>query len=178
LEAISSTLTKNVNIETILASVGQIVKSDIFLAKVSQAIIIGFSLPIDKDIMEFAEQEKVIIKSYNLIYELIKELTEVSGLLKEKEKQEKYIKGEAKVLATFIIEKEKIAGIKVLNGKISINDQIELYRNNKSIGKAKVVSLKTRAESITNVKKNEEAGMIFYPRLDFNIGDVIKSYSI
>jgi len=178
LDAILSTLVKNENIEIILASVGEIAKSDVFLAKISQAIIIGFPLPVNKDIMEFAEQEKVIIKSYSLIYELLEELTEVSRLLKEKEKREKYIKGEAKILATFIIEKEKIAGIKVLKGKFNINDQIELYKDNKLIGKAKVVSLKIRAETITEVKKNEEAGMIFYPQVDFNIGNVVKSYSI
>lgn len=178
LEAILSTLTKNENIETILASVGGIAKSDVFLAKISQAIIIGFSLAIDKNIIEFAGQEKVIIKSYNLIYELLEELTEVSGLLKEKEKEEQFIKGEAKILATFIIEKEKIAGVKVIKGKINLDDQIDLYRNNRLVGKAKIVSLKTRAKTITEIKKNEEAGMIFYPQLDFNIGDVVKSHSI
>ncbi len=178
LEAILSTLIKNENIETILASVGEIAKSDVFLAKISQAVIIGFSLAIDKNIVEFAEKEKVIIKSYNLIYKLLEELTEVSGLLEEKQKEEQSFKGEAKILATFIIEKEKVAGIKVIKGKINLDDQINLYRNNKLFGKAKIVSLKTRAKTVNEVKKNEEAGMIFYPQFDFNIGDMIKSYSI
>lgn len=178
LEAILSHISSNKNIEIILASIGEITKSDIFLAKISQAIIIGFSLSIDKSIYELAKEEKVILKSYSLIYELLEELTEVSLFLKEKEEKELQLKGEAKILASFIIEKERIAGIKIIKGKINLEDQIELYRDNKLIGKAKVVSLKKRAQSVTEVKKNEEAGMIFYPQLDFNIGDVIKSYSI
>jgi len=178
LEAILSALNKKENIEIILAAVGEITKSDVFLAKVSQAIIIGFSLPFDKTISDLAKQEKVILKSYNLIYELLEELSEASQLMKEKERKEQFLKGEAKILATFIIEKEKIAGIKVTKGKINLGDQIEIYRDKRLIGKAKIVSLKTRAKAIAEVKKNEEAGMIFYPQLDFYVGDVIKSYSI
>jgi translation initiation factor IF-2 len=178
LEAILANLDKNENIETILASVGEITKSDVFLAKISKAIIISFSVAVNKAIIELTKQEKVILKSYSLIYELLRELTEVSSLLREKEEKAQSTKGEAKILATFIIEKEKIAGIKVLKGKINVNDQIELYRDNKLVGRTKAVSLKKRAKTVNEIKKNEEAGMIFYPLLDFNIGDVVKSYSI
>ena len=178
LEAILSHISSSKDIEIILASTGEITKSDIFLAKISQAIVIGFSLSIDKNIYDLAKEEKVIVKSYSLIYELLEELKEVSLFLKEKEEKEIHLKGEAKILASFIIEKEKIAGIKVVKGKINLDDQMELYRDNKLIGKAKIVSLKKRAQPVIEVKKNEEAGIIFYPQLDFNIGDVIKSYSI
>lgn len=178
LEAILSSASGNENIEITLAAVGSINKSDIYLAKMSQSVIVGFAIPIDKNIVELAEQEKVVIKSYSIIYQLLEELTEVSHLLKEKETKEKQVKGEGKILATFIIEKEKIAGFKVLKGKINLNDQIELYRDERLVGKAKIVSLKTRAKTITEVKKNEEGGMIIYPQLDFHIGDLIKSHSI
>lgn len=178
LDAILSSLSKNENIEISLAAVGEITKSDIFLAKVTAAIIIGFGMPVDKTIVNLAETEKIVIKTYSLIYQLFDELTEVSNLLIEKEQKEKQVKGEAKILASFIIEKEKIAGVKVLKGKININDQIELYRDNKLKTHAKIVSLKSRSKNIAEIKKNEEGGMIFYPQLDFNIGDMVKSYSI
>lgn len=178
LEAVMSSLEKGENIEIVLASIGEITKSDIFLAKVSKAIIVGFSVSIDKRIRQFADQEKVVIKSYSLIYKLVEALTKVSRLILEQDEREKSAKGEAKIIARFIIEKEKVAGVKVLKGKINLEDEIELQRDGKLIGKAKIVSLKQRAKSIKEVKKNEEAGMIFYPQLDFSIGDVIKSYSI
>jgi translation initiation factor IF-2 len=178
LETILSHLSDNKNIEIILASIGEINKSDLFLAKISKAIIIGFSLSVNKKIIDLAKEEKIVIKTYSLIYKLLEELVEVSDLLKEKEKKELRLKGEAKILASFIIEKERIAGVKIIKGKINLEDQIDLYRNNKLMGKGKVVSLKIKAKTVSQIKKNEEGGMIFYPQLDFNIGDVVKSYSI
>lgn len=178
LDAVLASLLKNESIEIMLSGVGEIAKSDIFLAKVSKAIVIGFGVQAPKAVSELAEQEKVIIKTYSLIYQLLEELTEVSHIMMEKEIKEKYIKGEAKVMASFIIEKEKIAGIKITKGKVNIKDQIELFRGDRLVGKAEVVSLKHRAKDMNELKKDMEGGILFYPVLDFNIGDVIKSYSI
>lgn len=177
LEAISQALAENVNIDIVLKAVGDVNKSDIFLAKTTKAIIIGFVSQINKEVMDLAKQEKVIIKTYNIIYELLDELNEVADLLKEKEEKEKNLKGEAKVLATFIIEQEKIFGVKVIKGKINLGDEIELYRNNKLINKTKLVSLRIRAKMVSEVKKEQEAGMVFGPILDIQVGDVVKSIS-
>src|SRR3989344_4467487 len=178
LDAILNTVGKNETISVILATIGDITKSDIFLAKSTNAIIIGFSVRLEKNIVQLAEQEKVVIKTYDLIYKLLEELTEVSTLLNEKEKKLKQLKGEAKILAQFIIDKERVSGVKIIKGKLNINDTLEIYRNNNLIGKTKIASLKKRAHSVDEVKKNDEAGIIFYPQLDFLIGDMIKSYSI
>ncbi|OGK18971.1 hypothetical protein A3D80_01320 [Candidatus Roizmanbacteria bacterium RIFCSPHIGHO2_02_FULL_40_13b] len=178
LDALLASLSQNTNIEIILSGLGDISKSDIFLAKVTGAIVIGFSLGVDKLSAELAKEERVVIKTYNIIYELLEELFEVSDLIAEKEQKEKSVKGEAKIVATFVIEKEKIAGMKIIKGKINMNDTVELYRNEKLITQSKVVSLRQRAKTVPEVKKNEEAGALFYPELDFVVGDVIKSYSI
>lgn len=178
LEAISGSLAKNSSIEIVLMGIGEISKSDIFLAKTTSSIVIGFSTGSPKDVAELARQEKVVIKTYSIIYQLLEELEEVSALLQEKEMADQQVKGEAKILATFVIEKEKIAGIKIIKGKLSLNDKIELVRNERVVGKTKIVSLKTRAQTVNELKKGSEGGVLFYPLLDFNIGDVIKSYSI
>ncbi len=177
LEAISGALSKNPKVDIILKSVGDIHRSDIFLAKTTKAIVIGFSVNVNNEVRELAKQEKVIIKTYNIIYELLDELTEASDLLKEKEEEEKSIKGEAKVLANFIIEGEKIFGITVTKGKINLGDQVELYRNDHMIGKSELVSLKNRAKTVEEVRKGMEAGMVFGPVLDVRVGDVVKFIS-
>lgn len=177
LEAINNALGKNENVVVILKAVGEINKSDIFLAKTTKSIVIGFSVETTADVRELAKQEKVIIKTYNIIYELLDELNEVANLLKEKEEKEKNLKGEAKVLANFIIEGEKIYGVKVIKGKINLGDQLEVYRQSNLLGKTKLVSLKIRAKIVNEVKKSEEAGMVFGPPLDINMGDVVKSIS-
>jgi len=174
LEAINYSLAKNKNIEIILQAVGEINRSDIFLAKTTKAIIIGFGGQIDSQVRNLAKQEKIIIKTYNIIYELLEELGEVADLIEEKEIQEKTVKGEAKVLATFIIEGEKIYGLKVTKGKVNLADNVELFRDVKLISKTKLVSLKQRAKSVQEVKKDQEAGMVFSPDLDMRVGDVVK----
>lgn len=175
LEAIKQVLDENQNVEIILQAIGEVNKSDIFLAKTTKSIVIGFGVKASSEAEGIAKQEKVIIKTYNIIYELLDELTEVANLLAEKEEKEKSLKGEAKILATFIIEGEKIYGVKITKGKINLNDSLEVHRNDNLIGKTKLVSLKVRAKEMAEVKKGSEAGMVFSPPLDITIGDMIKS---
>ncbi len=174
-EALKNSLKDNVNLNIILLAVGEINKSDIFLAKATKSIIIGYTVKTSAEAEDLAKQEKVIIKSYQIIYELLDELNEVANLIKEKEEKEKNLKGEARIIANFIIEGEKIFGVSVIKGKINLGDQLECFRKNKLIGKTKLVSLKIRAKTVNEVKKGQEAGMIFGPPLDFVVGDVVKS---
>lgn len=172
-EAIHSSLVKTGSFEIILSAVGDVNKSDILLAKTSRAIVIGFNVGKEKEAVDLAKQEKVIIKSYNIIYELLEELAEVSKLITEKERSEANLKGEAKVLATFIIQDEKVFGIKVTKGKANLGDPTEVYRDGALAGKSKIVSMKIRAKKVTEAKKDQEAGVIV-PNIDIKVGDVLK----
>ena len=174
LEAIKQSLAGKSNIEVVLLAIGDIYKSDIFLAKSTKSIIIGFSVAVSNEAKQLAKQEKIIIKTYNIIYLLLEELEEVANLLQEKLHQEKNLKGSAKILANFLIDKEKIYGVKITKGKINLGDELEVYREDKLIGKTKLVSLKVRAKILSEVRKDQEAGMIFSPLLDIRMGDVVK----
>lgn len=174
LEAIVAALGKNENIDIRLSAVGGIHRSDIFLAKTTKSIVIGFSVPVDNEVKELAKQEKVIIKTYEIIYELLEELEEVSDILREKEEQEKNLKAQAKVLATFIIDGETVFGGLITKGKVNLGDTAEIYRNGNLIGKTRLTSLKIRAKGVQEVKKDQECGMSFTPQLDIKVGDMIK----
>lgn len=174
LEAINFSLTKSDKIKIILEAVGAVHKSDVFLAKTTGSIVIGFNVKPDSETADLAKQEKVIIKTYNIIYELLEELTEVADLIREKEEQAKNLKGEAKVLATFIIDNEKVYGVKVVKGKANLSDQAEIYRDGKKLGATKLISLKVRAKPVPEVKKDQEAGMFFGQQFDIRVGDVVK----
>jgi len=174
LEAILAVLSDNKNIEIVLSSIGSIHRSDIFLAKTTKSIVIGFSVAVDNEVKQLASQEKVIIKTYNIIYELLDELDEVSELIHEKEEREKNLKAQAKILATFVIEGETVFGALVTKGKVNLGDTAEVYRKDKLIGKSKLTSLKNRSKTVQEVKKDQECGMQFTPALDMKVGDVIK----
>jgi translation initiation factor IF-2 len=175
LEAILYSLAKNNKITIILSAVGDVYRSDVFLAKTTKAVIIGFSVNADNEVKELAKQEKIVIKTYNIIYELIDDLNEVADLLREKETQERSLKGEARIVATFIIEGETIYGVKVTKGKINLGDGLEVHRGDNQFGKTKLVSLKQRAKPVNEVKKDQDAGMVFSPPLDIKEGDMVKS---
>ena len=168
LEALIPGLNKNENIEIVLASVGDIAESDVFLAKVSKAIIIGFGVQSSKAVEYVAKTEKVIIKTYKIIYNLLEELQQVSELLKEKEERERTFKGEGKVAAIFNIEGSFIAGIKVGKGRFDLHDRVEHYRDNVLKDESLIVSIKQRAKIAETVKKGDEGGLIpvSYTHLD------------
>src|SRR3989344_371780 len=159
LEAINSSIEKKGNIEIVMQSIGDIHKSDVFLATSSKSIILGFNVGVETDAEDLAKAEKVIIKRFNIIYELIDELNEVSSLLQQKDLLAKDAKGESSVLASFIIHDQQVFGVKVVKGKI------------------KLVSLQIRAKTVKEVKKGEEAGIMIFPIIDIKVGDVLK-YSL
>jgi len=174
LEALEAILSENPTIEIVLAAVGDVYKSDVFLAKTSKAIVIGFNARVEQETKDVAKQEKVIIKTYGIIYELLDELEEVALLMQEKEATERNLKGEAKILAQFTIEGEKVFGAKLTKGKFNLGDLLEVYRADTIIGKPKIVSLQIRAKKVEEVKKDQECGIILSPALDIRVGDVVK----
>lgn len=174
LEAIKHSMSESKNLDIVLASIGELSKSDIFLAKSTKSIVIGFNTKPSNEVKDLAKQEKVAIKTYSIIYELLEELTEVADLIREKEEHEKSIKGEAKVLATFVIGDEKIFGVRINKGKANLNDGVQLYRDNKPVAKSTLSSLRIHAKPVEEVKKDQEAGMLFDPNIDIRVGDVIK----
>jgi len=64
--------------------------------------------------------------------------------------------------------------LNVTKGKFSVGDEIEVFREANSFGKAKIVSLKFRAKNISETKKGEECGILLSPPLDMRAGDVVK----
>lgn len=174
LEAIKQSVSENKNLVLVLAAIGDITKSDIFLAKATKSILIGFNIKPSNEVKDLSRQEKITIKIYSIIYELLEELHEVADLIKEKDEIEKSIKGEAKVLASFVIENEKVFGVRINKGKANMGDTVQLYRDDKPVAKSTLTSLRIHAKKVEEVKKDQEAGMLFEPAIDIRVGDVIK----
>ncbi len=177
LEAINASIQKKDNIEIVMQSIGSIHKSDVFLATSSKSIILGFNVSVESVAEELAKSEKVIIKNFNIIYELIDELNEVSTLLQQKDLIAKDAKGESTVLASFIIHDQLVYGVKVSKGKINLGDLIQVFRSDNLIGKSKLVSLQIRSKTVKEVKKGAEAGIMIFPHVDIKVGDMLK-YSL
>lgn len=160
-------------VEIITAGVGDISESDIFLAKTSKAPILGFNISVLPEIKRLAQSEGVKIRIYDVIYRLLDEVEDVVKFLKE-EKKEKVL-GRTRIVATFKIKKKKIAGMKVLEGRVARGDKIKILRDDQEIGQGRITTLRHQKEEIPKVEMGEECGAFFSKELDFEVGDVVKS---
>ncbi|MGB9637266.1 MAG: translation initiation factor IF-2 [Microgenomates group bacterium] len=173
LEAIYNCLPEGV--EVFSKEVGEITEGDVLLAKTVGAEIYGFNLSLSPGIKKLAETEKVRIATYNIIYDLLKELSE--RILRQQTPERRII-GRAKILAVFEIKGEKVAGGRVLEGKINKGNPILLKRGEEEIAETKIVSLKEQKQDINEAGAGSEFGAIFADKLDFQAGDVLISYSL
>jgi translation initiation factor IF-2 len=180
LEAIEDALqkfnTEAEHVKIVSSGTGDIGEGDIKLASSVSAIVIGFNTKVVPTASKLAETEQVLIRSYNIIYELIEELEDVvEGMLKVGALEE--IFGTAQIMAEFPYGKNvRIAGCKVLDGTISKGPRVKIVRGEEVIGEAKIKVLKKVKDEVVRVEKGDECGIMFDSSIDFQIGDLIQSF--
>ena len=164
-------------IDIIHEGVGNITETDVMLATASRAIIIGFNIRPDSNIQKIAKSEKVDIRLYRIIYNLIDEIkSALKGYLKPK--IEEYVCGQAEVREIFKIPKiGTIAGSYVLSGKISNNENIRVIRDGKLIYEGKVSSLKRFKEDVKEVNTGFECGIGIEKFNDIKLKDILEFYT-
>lgn len=168
---------EEVKINIIHSGVGNITETDVMLASASQAIIIGFNIRPDTNIQKIAKSEKIDIRLYKIIYDLLDEIkSALKGCLKPK--IEEYVCGQAEVREIFKIPKiGTIAGSYVLSGKISKNDNIRVIRDGKLTYEGKVSSLKRFKEDIKEVNVDFECGIGIEKFNDIKLKDILEFYT-
>ena len=151
------------------ATVGDVIESDVMNAKANKALIFVFESKIPTNVKSLAEMDKVKIERFDVIYKLLERLDEIvkSGLTE--------ILGKAEIIASFPFDNKKVAGSKVMMGRIEKSGDIRLMRGETELGKVKVLSIKKQKQEVPGVSQGEECGILFVPQLDFQIGDVIVS---
>ncbi|MDO9555035.1 MAG: translation initiation factor IF-2 [Atribacterota bacterium] len=168
---------EEVKIDIIHAGVGNVNETDVMLASASKAIIIGFNIRPAANVQKIAKSEKVDIRLYKIIYDLIDEIkSSLKGLLKPK--IEEYICGQAEVREIFKIPKVGvIAGSYVLSGKLSNNDNVRVIRDGKLIYEGKVSSLKRFKEDVKEVNADFECGIGVEKFNDIKLKDILEFYT-
>jgi len=167
LEAVLAGIPKEV--EVVESGVGDVIDSDVFIAKSLDARIFGFESKISGSTARLADTEGVKFDRFDIIYRLFEKIDEI---VKGKEEQ---ILGSAIVVAEFPYEGKRVAGCKVLSGEIKKKDTLTLKRGESIIGEVKIASLKKGKQDVDTVKQAEECGIFVYPQLDFKEGDVLIS---
>jgi len=180
LEAVSDSLTKQsteeVKLKVIHASTGGITETDVMLASASGAIIIGFNVRANPRVTEIAEKEKVDIRYYNVIYNVISDIRQaMSGLLDPIFKEN--VIGRADIKEVFHVPKVgTVAGCYVTNGHVERNAKARLLRDEVVIFEGKLASLRRFKDDVKEVQTGYECGIGLENFQDIKPGDVFEVY--
>ena len=171
MEAIIAALPKQIDLIT--AGIGEISEADVLTAKSTKAIIVGFNVKCPASAEKLAVAEKVVFRVYTIIYELLDELTEVVSGLKEVLAVEREL-GLGMIIAEFPFEKSRIAGTKLVSGRLARGDSVKLMRGDEEIERAKIKTIRKGKEDTTKIEKvGVECGILFDKTVDFALQDAI-----
>jgi translation initiation factor IF-2 len=175
-DSLTSLSTDEVKINIIHSATGTIHESDISLAAVSNAIILGFNVRPSGKVAQMAEEEHVNIRYYNVIYNAIKEIKDAMRGLMASSFEERVI-GRAEVRQVFFVPSiGSIAGCMVIDGKIQRNQSVRIVRDGIVIHEGKISSLKRFKDDAKEVLQNYECGIGIEKYNDVKVGDVIECY--
>ena len=181
-EALKNTIDKiehkEVSPKIILSNIGVITETDVTLAKASGAILIGFNVKANKEAKKLAENYKINLKFFNIIYEVLDFVSDtLSGLLKPDVKEE--IVGSAEVKKIFKVSKiGKVAGSQVLEGEVANNFNARLIRDGNVLYTGFIGSIFREKNAVKQVIAGIECGITLKDFADFKEKDVIEVYKI
>ena len=167
-----------VRVRVIHASTGGIKESDVTLASVSNAIIIGFNVRPESAAEQQAKKEKVDMRLYSVIYDAINDVeVALQGMMPKKYKEVKY--GTAEVRKIFKITGVGIvAGCYVKSGKIIRGAMVRLVRDNIVLLEIKIDSLKREKDDVKEVAENYECGIKLENFSDIKEGDIFECFTM
>ncbi len=176
--AISQIKHDEVKPKIILADIGMVTETDVTLAKASNAVLIAFNVKPSKEAKKLAENEKINISSYNIIYEVLDYIKQrMSGLLAP-DVQEK-ITGTAQILEIFKVSGAgKVAGSKVTEGEINSTSDVRIIRDGAIIYTGKVSTIFREKNQVKQVSDGQECGITVKDYMDYQKNDTIEAFSV
>jgi len=156
----------------------EISESDIKYAKDTGAIIIGFRTGISDRTMKLAMHEKVLVRNYEIIYEMIEELEGALLGLTTPEDEEIEV-SRAKIKQAFkLTNGQYVAGCVVNKGKMIKGYRVFVERNGEEIGRGKIIELRILKNAVKEVDKGKECGILLEPNIEVADGDEIVAFKI
>ena len=170
--------TDQVKLKIISAGVGAVTENDVLLASASGAIIIAFGVRPDRKAQDLAQQEKVDIRTHNIIYEVSDEIKKAMEGLLEPVVQETYL-GRAEIRDTFRIKGSgTVAGCYVTDGVMKRDAQVRIVRDGAVIYTSKLSSLKRFKDDVNEVRAGYECGLGISNFNDVKVGDHLECFQV
>ena len=174
--AINKIQHKEVEAKIILSDIGMINETDVSLAKASNAVLIGFNVKPNREAKKLAEDQKIDIKYFNIIYEAIDHVEKsLSGLLEPDVKET--VLGSAEIQKIFKVSTAgRIAGSKVISGEIKSKSKARIIRDGVVVYSGEISSIFREKNQVKEVGTGLECGISIKDFIDFKEKDVIESY--
>ena len=177
-ESLEKLSTEEVRVRTLHASTGGIKESDVTLASVSNAIIIGFNVRPELEAAKQADKEKVDMRLYRVIYDAIEDVEKALNGLKPKKYKEISL-GVAEVRKIFkLTDVGIVAGCYVKSGKIVRNASVRLVRDSIVLLDIKIDSLKREKDDVREVAEGYECGIKLEKFSDIKEGDIFECFDM
>ena len=182
IEAVRSTIMKSrmdeVTVRILHAGAGTITESDILLASASDAIVLGFNTRVEPGARSLAEQNRVQIRLYDIIYQLADDVEKaLKGMLTPEDRE--VVDGHAEVRAIFSLgRRNRIAGCHILDGRFTRNVQVRISRNGELLHTGPIASLKRFKDDVREVTAGFECGIGVDGFLEFEEGDTLEAFHI
>ena len=181
LEALTESLVKmhraNLRINILRRGVGAIGESDVTLAQASDAIVVGFGVRPDAGARQLAEREGVDVRTYQIIYQLLDDISSaLKGLLAPEEQE--VVLGAAAVRATFRVPRAVVAGCYVTEGKILRGARARLIRDGSVVYTGRIATLKRFKDDAREVAAGFECGLTLEDFNDIKEGDVVEDFEV
>lgn len=169
---------EEVRIRIIHGGVGTITESDVMLASASNAIIIGFNVRPEPAAKLFADEEKVDVRLYRVIYNAIEDITAAMKGMLDPVYEEKVL-GHAEIRQLFKASGVgSIAGSYVLDGKFERNCQARITRDGIVVFEGELESLKRFKDDVKEVAAGYECGLVFKKFNDIKVGDFVEAFKM
>ena len=177
-QALEKLSNEEVRVKCIHGGVGAITESDVMFASASNAIVIGFNVRPDSGARNLAEQEKVDIRTYRIIYQAIEDVENaMKGMFKPVFKEVHL--GTISVRNTFKVSSVgTIAGAYVQDGKVQRNAQVRVVRDGVVVHEGQIASLRRFKDDVREVAAGYECGIGIENFNDIHEGDVIEAYTM
>ena len=181
-EAIVESLKKKSNpkisIEVIHSDVGAITENDVMLASSANAIILGFHVRVNPGVNDLAKKERVEIRLYSIIYELLEDIEDAMAGRLEPEKREKEL-ATVRILKIFHLSNgSDICGCIVEKGTAKVGAKARVFRGKELLFNGEVRSLRHLKDDVREVRAGMECGIRLDNFADFDEGDTIQLYEI
>ncbi len=183
LEAILAKLkdmkTDEAKVNILASGTGHVTEDDITRAKLAKGIIVTFQLPTPNKIVQIARIEKVLVRNYEVIYEMFDEVEEVLDSLGEPVEEEIEV-ATAKIKQVFTLTNEDIvAGSEVTKGTMLKGYRVKALRGEQEVGRGKIASLRIKKDEVKEVKKGLDCGIIIEPKIEgLQEGDIVVAFKV